>query len=705
MKKLRILLLLIDILLLGVSIYYKQSFLAIFFVIMFFYIIYIFLKKTEYTTPSHFNTRSIYSNNIFLFLAIILLMRFIFIQGYRHEYYQNESRKQVERKDIFSGNRGNIYDNKGIGLAYNKNIYTLGVNPSALYDREKTIEGIKEILDEPYIKADKEKILKILEAEYQKGSKYKVIAKKLTDLDKANIEKIIKKYGMKLNEIQFDRVIERNYYKKDLYHDLIGFIGYSDKNPNKKIGIFGIEKQYENYLKERVAERRSFYNMKRDMKLPSSKENVKINLNGCNVYTTIEDELQFILNEEVKDKFVSSGSEEAYGIIMDTNSGKILATASYSVNKKALRNPIFQNQFEPGSTFKPIVVAYAMDKGIIRENSSFDVGNGTIKKFKHTIKESSRSTHGILSTKEVLKKSSNVGMVLISDNFSNEEFEKFLKEFGFYDKTEIDFPGELKPFATPYKKWDGLKKYTMSFGQGIVVTPIQLVTAFSATINGGILYKPYLVDKITDENGVVIRRNVPTEVRRVISEDTSKKLRAMLQEVVDDGTGKKGKVEGYTVGGKTGTAQLSSNGKYLKENYLASFIGFFPAEKPKYTILVMFLKPKGESVYERYGGATAAPVFGNIVKRITKAKNILSSNVSNITKSDIKNEHTNDLEFQTLLETEMPDLTGLSPKDVLYIFKDTNIEVKIKGIGNVVEQKPKKGTKIEDVKEVTIMLE
>lgn len=691
----------LDIILLAVTLYYKQNFFAIFFAIMVFYIPYVFREHSNY---SYFNSRTIKARNIFLFLFIILGMRLIHIQIFRHEYYKNESKKQVEKKDIFSGNRGSIYDINGTGLAYNKNIYTLGVNPSALYDREKTIEGISEILEQPFIKADKKKVLEILEAEYQKGSKYKVIAKKLTDLDKAEIEKIIKKYGMKINEIQFDRVIERNYYKKDLYHDLIGFIGYSDKNPSKKIGIFGIEKQYESYLKERVAERRSLYNMKRDMKLPSSKENVKINLNGCNVYTTIEDELQFILNEEVKDKFISSGSEEAYGIIMDTNSGKILATASYSVNKKALRNPIFQNQFEPGSTFKPIVVAYAMDRGFIRENSNFDVGNGTIKKFKHTIKESSRSTHGILSTKEVLKKSSNVGMVLISDYFTNEQFENLLKEFGFYDRTGIDFPGELKPFATSYKKWDGLKKYTMSFGQGIVVTPIQLVTAFSATINGGILYKPYLVDKITDENGVVIRRNVPTEVRRVISEDTSKKLRAMLQEVVDDGTGKKGKVEGYTVGGKTGTAQLSSNGKYLKENYLASFIGFFPAEKPKYTILVMFLKPKGESVYERYGGATAAPVFGNIVKRITKTKNILSSNISNIAKSDIKNDGINIADMETILETEMPDLTGLSPKDVLYIFRDKNIEIKIKGIGNVVEQKPQKGTKIEDVKEVTIIL-
>ena len=278
---------------------------------------------------------------------------------------------------------------------------------------------------------------------------------------------------------------------------------------------------------------------------------------------------------------------------MDPNNGKIIAATSFTTNtKKSLRNPIFQNQFEPGSTFKPIIVASAMDAGLINRKTLFDVGDGRINKYRHTIKESSRSTRGILTTEEVLKKSSNVGMVLIETNLQIFNLKNTLKIW-LYDKTGIDFPGEIKPYTVSYKKWDGLKKSTMSFGQGIVLTPIQLITAFSAVINGGILYKPYIVEKITDESDVIIRRNIPTEVRRVINPNVSKQLREMLEDVVADGTAKRGKVEGYRVGGKTGTAQLSGKGGYLKDNYLASFIGFFPIDKPKYVVLCYVFKTKG----------------------------------------------------------------------------------------------------------------
>lgn len=233
------------------------------------------------------------------------------------------------------------------------------------------------------------------------------------------------------------------------------------------------------------------------------------------------------------------------------------------------------------------------------------------------------------------------------------------------------------------------------------MSPIQLATAFSAVINGGVLYKPYLVEKITDDNNIVIRRNLPTPVRQVISPEVSREMRDILESVVRDGTAKKGDVEGYRVGGKTGTAQLSTKGGYLKSDYLASFIGFFPADKPKYVVLVMFMKPKGETVFEKYGGATAAPVFGEIVRRITKNKNILSQDIAKI--SEIKN-------FESMkrnneeVKVEMPDLTGLSPKDVIYIFKNADIDVRIKGKGLVESQKPKAGTSLEGVTSIEVQL-
>ncbi len=700
-KYLKILIFILNFIGIGYT-FYNQEFLLGWFLIFFcIYFGYICWKKQEYVRASNFNKRTLYASNILLFFLLIIMMRLIQVQIFEREFFASRVMGQIKKTDILSGNRGTIYDSTGKRLAFNKNIYTIGVNPAAIYDRPNTLKGIVEILNQDFIKKDRDVLLNEIKRGYETGRKYKVVAKNINEREKEKLEEVIKKYKMTRNEIRFDRNIERTYYKNDFYDNIVGFIGYNYKSQSEKIGLFGIEKQYESYLKEKVLKRQNFYTRSRNLKLPTSKEFIRMNLNGNNVYTTIDNEIQFILSEEIKKKFLSSKSDEAYGIVMDPNNGKIIAATSFTTNtKKSLRNPIFQNQFEPGSTFKPIIVASAMDAGLINRKTLFDVGDGRITKYRHTIRESSRSTRGILTTEEVLKKSSNVGMVLIGDKFTNIQFEEYLKKFGLYDKTGIDFPGEIKPYTVSYKKWDGLKKSTMSFGQGIVLTPIQLITAFSAVINGGILYKPYIVEKITDESDVIIRRNIPTEVRRVINPNVSKQLREMLEDVVADGTAKRGKVEGYRVGGKTGTAQLSGKGGYLKDNYLASFIGFFPIDKPKYVVLVMFLKPKGETIFEKYGGATAAPVFGDIVRRITKTKNILSQDISSISKiKEMKKG-----ESTKFVDVEMPDLTGFSPKDVIYIFKNTDIEIKIQGTGLVEKQFPEKGTSLEDVKEIKILL-
>lgn len=702
MKYLKIITLLSSLIGFGFSIYYKLYLAAVFLFLLFFYLLYIFSKKKEYTKTNNFNKRAILSSNIFLFLVLLIVLRLVQVQIFNEEMYDEKVKSQIRRNDTFYGNRGDIYDSKGKSLAFNQNIYTLGVNPSALYDREDTIKGIEKILDKLYPKKNKTKILNELKEGYEKGRRYKVVAKNLSEREREEINEIAREYKLTLNEIQFDRSIKRTYYKSELYKNLVGFIGYTQKSNSEKVGVYGLEKQYESYLKEISIKRQNIYTKNRKIKLPFSQDNIRTNLDGKNIYTTIDNDIQFILNEEVRKKFYSSGSEEAYGVIMDPNNGKILATSYYTIHKnRALRNPIFQNQMEPGSIFKPIIVASALDANLVKKWTKFDIGDGTIKKYRHTIREASRNTKGILTTEEVLKKSSNVGMVMIGDKFTNQQFEEYLKRFGFYDRTGIDFPGELKPYTTPYKKWDGLKKSTMSFGQGIVVTPVQMVTAFSSLINGGILYKPYLVEKITDESGVVIRRNLPTVRGKTISPELSQEMKEMLEKVVSEGTAKRGEVEGYRVGGKTGTAQLSTKGGYLKENYLSSFIGFFPADKPKYTILVMFLKPKGETIFEKFGGATAAPVFGDIVRRISKTKNILSDDISSISKV----ESFVQVPKEALKDVVMPDLTGITPKDVIYIFKDTQIEVKIKGVGLVKEQYPKAGTPLEEVKEVKVILE
>lgn len=701
LRKLKAFILFLNLIGIGASIYYKLYMFTCFTVLLFFYFLYIFLKREEMETTNFFNKRALISSNIILFCFMLIFFRLIQVQIFDSAMYVEKVNNQTMTINKNSGNRGSIYDSNGKSLAFNKSIYDLIIDPSRIYEKPEILKAFEEIAKKSYIKINNKKLLNELDEGYKTKKKYKIIAKNLDEIEKAEIDEILKKYKLNTNEMFYRKNIERTYYKKDIYSDLVGLIGYTATSKDVKTGVFGIEKQYEKYLKEKTVERKNPYTRNRGIRIPTSKDEIRTNLNGRNVYMTIDNDLQFILNDEVKKKFQSSNSDEAYGIIMDPNTGKILATAAYTRKKRALRNPVFQDQFEPGSTFKPIIVASALNEGLIKRNTKFDVMDGTIRKYNHTIKESSRSTKGILTTEEVLKKSSNVGMVLIGDTFTEKTYEEYLRNFGLYDRTGVDFPGEIKPYTTPYKRWDKLKKSTMSFGQGIVVSPIQLATAFSAVINGGILYKPYLVEKVTDDNNVVIRRNLPTPVRQVISSEVSREMRDILENVVRDGTAKKGDVEGYRVGGKTGTAQLSTKGGYLKSDYLASFIGFFPADKPKYVVLVMFMKPKGETVFEKYGGATAAPVFGEIVKRITKNKNILSQDIAKI--SEIKN-FENMKRNNEEVKVEMPDLTGLSPKDVIYIFKNADIDVRIVGKGLVESQKPKAGTSLEGVTSIEVQL-
>ena len=474
---------------------------------------------------------------------------------------------------------------------------------------------------------------------------------------------------------------------------------------DEKIGISGLEKQYQNYLVERKRDITKLYGLNKKNTLALSKETLFSDLNGKNIYLTIDADLNFILNDEMKRQFKNVNAYEAYGVIMDPNSGKILAVATFSKDKDLLRNNIFQSQYEPGSIFKPLIVAAAMNEGFITANTQFNVGDGRIVRFKKTIRESSRSTRGVITTREVIMKSSNVGMVLISDYFTNALFEQYLKDFGLYDKTGVDFPNELKPYTLPYQEWDGLKKNNMAFGQGIAITPIQMITAFSAVVNGGTLYKPYLVEKITDGEGIVIRRNTPTVVRKVISEKVSESMRSILTDTVDKGTGKIARIEGYAVGGKTGTAQLSG-GKtgYIRNEYLSSFIGFFPADKPKYVIMAMFMRPQSEIQSTRFGGVVAAPVVGNVIRRIIKeeegfAKDIEKINVNN----EMGGAHKSSLEAVNY-EDVMPDLEGMSPQEVLSVFKETDIDIEVVGTGLVVEQKPEAGDSLKDVKKVKIIL-
>jgi cell division protein FtsI (penicillin-binding protein 3) len=633
---------------------------------------------------------------------MILTIRLFKIQVVDHRIYEDMSMEQIEATYSVVGNRGKIMDFGGKPLAYNSNIYNIAIDPRRVYNVDLAMEALEDI-DKNYININYKQLKNEIPSLAKDNRKYKIIAKDVPEDIKDKIEERINKiYKLKKNEIFFKKKSNREYYRKDIFAHLIGFTGYTKKSEDTKIGNFGVEKKYDEYLKSRKVTKKDIFTRSRFMKLPTASDEIEISANGENIYLTVDYFLQYILSEEVKKQFDKTKAQMGLGLIMDPNNGKILATSIFNREKqKNLRNEIIQSQYEPGSTFKPIIVASALEEGIVTPDETFDVGDGKIVRYRHTIRESSRHTKGILSTKDVLKKSSNVGMVLISDKFEDSVFEKYLINFGLEDRTQIDLPGELKPYMQNYKKWNGLKKNNMAFGQGIAITPIQLATAFSSIINGGILYRPYVVDRIAGDDGIVMRRNTPHPVRRTISPKVSQEMREILEEVVADGTGKNAYIDGYRIGGKTGTAQISTRGGYIRGEYLSSFIGFFPANKPQYVMLFMFLKPQADVYYNKFGGAVAAPVFKEVAKKIIKHKNILPGNIEYLQESEVKLPE--DIAGEDVL-TEMPDLKGKGAREVLKLMGKLNLEVEVSGTGLVQSQWPKKGTSLEKINKVRVYL-
>ena len=696
-------------------VYNKSFFLLVTFWLLLIYVIFSLAVMKNWRKKELFGQRSSIMLIIILFFLIIYGLRLFTIQFILKFKYIDLMNKQLISVNKEVGQRGAIYDSNGKKLAFNKRLYTISINPSLLNDEkihDDILKDITAIKDSGIISLSENIEEELLEMA-KENVKYKRIARNIDDEQKkeivdliANIEREKVKGRAKYRSVLvFERSIDRKYYKSEEYEKLVGMVKETEDTNDEKLGISGLEKQYQNYLVERKRDITKLYGLNKKNTLALSKETLFSDLNGKNIHLTIDTDLNFILNDEMKTQFKNVNAYEAYGLIMDPNSGKILAVAAFSKDKELLRNNIFQSQYEPGSIFKPLIVAAAMNEGFITPNTQFNIGDGRIVKSKKTIRESSRSTRGVITTREVVMKSSNVGMVLISDYFTDSLFEEYLKNFGLYDKTGVDFPNELKPYTLPYEEWDGLKKNNMAFGQGIAITPIQMITAFSAVVNGGTLYKPYLVEKITDGEGIVIRRNTPTVVRKVLSEKVSESMRSILADTVDKGTGKRARIEGYLVGGKTGTAQLSGGKSgYIRNEYLSSFIGFFPADKPKYIIMAMFMRPQVEIQSNRFGGVVAAPVVGNVIRRIIKEEEGFAKDIEKINVNKEAEEAQKSSLEAVNYEDVMPDLEGMSPQEVLTIFKETDIDIEVVGTGLVVEQKPAAGDSLKDVKKVKIIL-
>ncbi|HEX2770039.1 MAG TPA: penicillin-binding protein, partial [Geobacteraceae bacterium] len=431
---------------------------------------------------------------------------------------------------------------------------------------------------------------------------------------------------------------------------------------------------------------------------------------GHNVILSLDKNIQYITEKELAKAVTASGASGGMALVVEPQSGRVLAMANYpSFNPNAytrystsfLRNKTIVDSFEPGSTFKVFLVAAALEENVVTPNDAFNCENGSYYIGGRTIHDTHK--YGRLTVADILKYSSNIGAAKIGGRLGQERLYSHLKDFGFGARSGIDLPGEAYGYLRNGSQWFGVDLATISFGQGVSATALQLVMAVSAVANGGMLMKPYVVEKISNENGVEMEQISPQVRRRVLSPETAKLMSQMMEGVATEGgTGMTAAVEGYRVAGKTGTAQKVDpiTRGYSVDKRTASFVGFIPADKPRFTILVVIDEPKTSP----YGGVVAAPAFSAIAQQSlcylkvppdpalkTRHETI---EVKTPAPADVTTAAAEGTINDGVEGTVMPDFRRMSMRQVMQTMEKRGLNVKLLGSGRATEQNPPPGQRI-----------
>jgi cell division protein FtsI (penicillin-binding protein 3) len=489
---------------------------------------------------------------------------------------------------------------------------------------------------------------------------------------------------------------KRWYPNRDLAASLLGFTNLDSA------GIEGIELSMDNQLRGE----RSFVVCERDARgriiTPGNAE-TEIDSRGRSVMLTIDRNIQHVTETELKaavDKFSARGGT---AVVMQPRTGEVLAMATlpnYNPNApgdsapEARKNHAITDTMEPGSTFKVFTLASALEMGKIKPTDKFFTENGAYKFAGRVIHDTHK--HGWLDVTEILKLSSNVGAAKISERMEADANYDMIRAFGFGSRTGVELKGEVSGLLPPKKGFRGISQANVSFGQGISVTPIQLVTGMASVINGGRIMKPWLVREVRNPDGRIVFRGEPKELRRVISPKTSEQMREMMSSVVEeDGTGTSARIKGFRVGGKTGTAQKVEigTGRYSPTKRTSSFIGFLPLEDPQLLILVVLDEPKGQV----YGGTVAAPAFNQIAVKTAYYLGIRPTQpIESVAKADgspkgspVKLRPVSTVQSASAMV--MPDLRGLSMGRVVDIMGRYSVRLALSGSGIAQKQSPEPG--------------
>lgn len=648
-------------------------------------------------------------------------MRLFFIQVVKGEEYQKMALPQWTLDVSLSGKRGYIFDRNGKVLAENASVSKISVIPKEIPDSKRQVvaETLASILG-----LDRQKVLERIS---NKNLQEVLIAKQV---DEEKAKAILR---LNIDGVIVSEDMKRFYPEGTLACHVLGFTGIDNQ------GLDGIELVFDNFL--RGIPGKSTTPMDAiGRKIDTGEEEYFEPLPGYNVVLTIDETIQHFAEKALNQAMVhSKPSKGAVAIVMDPKTGEILALANrpnFDPNDpfegpeeewyRRWRNKAISDSYEPGSVFKTITASAALEEKVVSLHEQFYCpGYTTVAG--HRI--NCWATHGSEDFVKGVQNSCNVVFVTVGQRLGVEKLYKYIRDFGFGKTTGILLPGEAPGLVLSEERVGPVELATNSFGQGIAVTPLQMITAVAAIANGGKLMQPQIVKAIVDSKGKVVKEFKPKIVRRVISKETSATMREILKSVVAEGTGKAGYIEGFDVAGETGTTE-----KYMPGKYVASFVGFAPADDPKVIVLVVIDEPNNPETH--FGSQLAAPVVKSILddtlkylevqpRGVKKPETVMVPDVRNMklyeaeriileNKLDfilqgngdtvfdqvpkpgaLVNENTKIILYLNGVSTEevvVPDLKGKSVKEATEILNSLGLRIKIKGTGFAVDQSPKEGT-------------
>ncbi|MFA9289028.1 MAG: peptidoglycan D,D-transpeptidase FtsI family protein [Weeksellaceae bacterium] len=532
----------------------------------------------------------------FLFLVgfLIIIIRLFSIQLLKAGAYATDYLSTQK----LTADRGKILDRNMEPLAVNQTKYLLYIEPQKMKDKNELIDELDEILEIGEA---------TLEARIDPEKQWISIKGNLTKETKTKLE------ALKLPEIGFQEEYDRYYPESSLAAHLLGFVGKDDKGENT--GYFGVEGYYDRDLTGLPGVLKSERDLFNKPIFFGTQEKVNAE-HGRTMVLTIDKTVQHIIKSKLAAAVEQYKAKAGCVLAVDPYTMEVLGSACvpdfdpdeyYDFATDDYKNWMISSVYEPGSTFKPLVMSAAIEEGKLKANGNFNE-KGPVELGGYTIRNWNDKYEGKISITRILEKSSNIGMVHTGDVLGNEKLYEYIDKYGFNEATGIDLQGEISGQVKPLESWYPIDAATMTFGQGISVTAMQLVRAFGALVNGGYLMQPYIVKEMVSDGEKRVRE--PVTVRRVISERTSETMKKMLVSTVGNAEAKWDIPEGFTFGGKTGTAQIAFEGNYDATKTVASFIGFAPADKPKFLMMVVIREPSVSS----WGSETAAPLFFDIAQ-------------------------------------------------------------------------------------------